>query len=130
MAHKRATPKDTKPIDTDGMGYQIREHEHGQSLPFAHPQRHPFPPIGPNGRTVTFTSTADSSISDARAMRLSLDDDGNPRVDYVTLTPEERRTDLSSLRAKGALLRRILLYAAFGALVGASVAILLHWLGA
>ena len=38
------------------------------------------------------------------------------------------RPDLSSLRAKGALLRRILLYAAFGALVGASVAILVAWM--
>ena len=87
-----------------------------------------FGKLGPNGRTVTFTSTVDSSDSDGRAMRISLGDDGNPRVDYVTLTPEERRTDLSGLRAKGALLRRILLYAAFGALVGASAAILVAWM--
>ena len=40
----------------------------------------------------------------------------------------ERRPDFSLVRAKGALLRRILLYAAFGALVGASVAILVAWM--
>ena len=35
----RQTPKDVKPIDSDSMGYDPREHEHGQSLPAGHPQR-------------------------------------------------------------------------------------------
>ena len=42
----------------------------------------------------------------------------------------ERRTDFSLVRAKGTLLRRMLTYLLFGALVGACVAILADWLGA
>ena len=65
--------------------------------------------LGPNGRTFTL----DRDLLD------------HPRVAQAII---ERRTDFSTLRAKGALLRRILLYAAFGALVGASVAILVAWM--
>lgn len=74
--HREKRPKDTKPIDTDAMGYDAREHAHGQHLPDTHPQRsRAFTrPLGVNGRVVALRPRADWSDerendAQARALR-------------------------------------------------------------
>lgn len=86
--HREKRPKDTKPIDTDAMGYDRREHAHGQHLPDTHPQRsRAFTrPLGVNGRVVALRPRADWSDerendAQARALRQQAMDRANRRTD-------------------------------------------------